>query len=328
MPTYTESIEEAALSLARLGYENKPTSEFQSFFAQWRDPLNPSRLRSDALKAFNEGPTLRDVVENDRNELVQMMLPLGFEISESVMSTTLRKTRQTRRTEILDMMLANGWDINRPVNDQCPPAIRYDPYFRYYLNPSSDFYSLLLEHIDLVEHCLALGASPNAHSPSGHTVMQRAVAYAPLDTTKLLVAHGAIIEGTNLLAHAVCAHAQAEETPASQMSHFESRRETIRYLLDQGAPIDAHYSATMDPDMQTGDGILFGSMTALHFAVAVNQADLVHLLLERGARVDLKGQSAWKTDGQEVNSVELARMCGFEDLAVMMEDWATFRACP
>lgn len=198
----SESIEVAALHLARLGYENKPTSEFQSFFAQWKDPLNPSRLRSDALEAFNEGPALRDVVENNRNDLVQMMLPLGFEISESVLSTTLRKTRETRRTEISDMMLAYGWDINRPLNNQCPPAIWYDLYFRNYLNSAIDSYSVLLKHVDIVEHCLALGASPNAKSPSGHTVMQRAVSYAPLEVTKLLVAHGTTKEGTNLLAHA------------------------------------------------------------------------------------------------------------------------------
>ncbi|KAF2439154.1 ankyrin [Karstenula rhodostoma CBS 690.94] len=314
-----ESIEEAATRLARLGYENKPISEFEVFFAHWKDPQVPSRLRPDASKAFNEGPALRDVVENNRNDLVQMMLPLGFEISDSVMSACLRQTRKTRRTEILDMLFDSGWDINRPVNEYCPPAIRYNLFFWCELNLSVDSCSLLLEHVDLVEHCLARGASPNASSPSGHTVMQRAVAYAPLEITKLLVAHGGTIKGTNVLAHAACAHAQAKATSGSQTPHFEDRRETIHYLLDQGALIDAHYSATMN-DKQTGDGVLFGTMTALHFAIAGNQADLVQLLLERGARIDLRGWSAWRTEGQQVNSVELARICGFEDIAVMLED--------
>lgn len=158
--------------------------------------------------------------------------------------------------------------------------------------------------------------------------MQRAVTYAPLEATKLLVAHGATIKGTNLLAHAACAHVQAKATSGSQTPQFEDRRETIYYLLDQGALIDAHYSATMNPNMQTGDGILFGTTTALHFAIAGTQVDLVQFLLERGAQIYLKGWSTWRTEGQEVNSVELARMCGFEDIAVMIEDWATARAFP
>lgn len=92
MSTSMESIEEAATYLARLGYENKPILEFQSFFAQWKDPLSPSRVRPDALKVFNEGPALRDVVENNRKDLVEMMLRLGFEISDSRYWTYCSKT--------------------------------------------------------------------------------------------------------------------------------------------------------------------------------------------------------------------------------------------
>ena len=156
--------------------------------------------------------------------------------------------------------------------------------------------------------------------------MQRAVAYAPLQMIKLLVAHGATIQDTNLLAHATCAYAQVEAS--SQNLPFEDRRETIHYLLDQGAMLDAHYSATLNPNMQTGDGVFYGTMTALQFAIASNKIDLVELLLERGARVEVKGWSAWKTEGREVDSLELARICGFEEIAEIVEGWSSSHACP
>ena len=183
------------------------------------------------------------------------------------------------------------------------------------------FSSLLLEHVDLVEHCLARGASPNASSPSGHTVMQRAVAYAPLEVTKLLVGHGAMIKGTNLLAHAACAYVKANTASGNQLLQFEDRWETINYLLEQGALVDAHYSETINPNMQTGDGVFYGTMTALHFAIVGNKKDLMQLLLEKGASIELRGWSSWKTEGQQVNSIELARICGVEDIAVVLEDW-------
>lgn len=111
------------------------------------------------------------------------------------------------------------------------------------------------------------------------------------------------------------------------MSQFENGRETIRYLLDQGASINAHYSAGMNPTMRNGDDIMYGTFTALDFAIASNQADLVFSLLARGARLDLRGPSAW-TNGQQMNGIELARMCGHDDLVIMLEDWVTSRACP
>ena len=117
-------IEEAATQLARLGYENKSLLEFQNFFARWKDPLDPSRIQTDALERFKEGPTLRDVVGNNREDLVTMLMSLGFEITESVMSMTLHQTRERRRTNILNTFLDCGWDIDRPINAYCPPAIR------------------------------------------------------------------------------------------------------------------------------------------------------------------------------------------------------------
>ncbi|KAL5396503.1 hypothetical protein PMIN06_001633 [Paraphaeosphaeria minitans] len=71
----------------------------------------------------------------------------------------------------MDMLFDNGWGIHGPVNDYCLPAIRYNVFFWCELNLSVGSFSLLLEHVDLVEHCLAL-ASPNANGPSGHAVRQ------------------------------------------------------------------------------------------------------------------------------------------------------------
>lgn len=150
--------------------------------------------------------------------------------------------------------------------------------------------------------------------------MQRAVSYASLDIVKLLVQHGAIIQNTNLLPHVVLAYVQTQAQ--TQDPVFEGRLEVLRYLLNHGALINAFYADTLNADVPSGDKIMYGQMTALHFAIAGGKKDLVQLLLERGADKGIETWSSWKTGGRTVGCVELARICGFEDIAGVLERWS------
>jgi ankyrin repeat protein len=147
--------------------------------------------------------------------------------------------------------------------------------------------------------------------------MQRAVSYAQLDVIKLLVQHGAIIQDTNLLPHAVLGDIEAQTQTQNPVS--EGRLDVIHYVLDHGALINAFYDDTLNADVPCGEKVMYGKMTALHFAIVGGKKHLVQLLLERGADKDVETWSAWKTRGKIVGCVELARICGFEEIADMLE---------
>ena len=146
--------------------------------------------------------------------------------------------------------------------------------------------------------------------------MQRAARFAPLPIIQLLVQHGAEIKNTNLLPHATLSYISTAGDPGRP-----DRLEVINYLIDQGASINAFYNDTLNADVPSGDGVFYEKMTALHFAVVGGEKELVKALLERGADSKLETWSAWKSNGKFVSSVELARICGFEDIALVLEEW-------
>ena len=176
--------------------------------------------------------------------------------------------------------------------------------------------SLLLEHSNFVHLCLSMGASPNASSLFGHTVMQRAVAYAPLSTIQLLVKHGAVIKDTNLLPHAVLAYIDTPGEPG-----MPCRAEVIQYLIEHGASIDACYNDTLNSSVASGEWVHYGVMNALHFAIVGGKYELVGALLQQWADPRSETRSGWKTGWRTISSIELAEMCGFEDIATLLITW-------
>lgn len=161
-----------------------------------------------------------------------------------------------------------------------------------------------------------MGASPNASSLSGHTVMQRAVAYAPLSMIQLLVKHGAIIKGTNLLPHAVLAYIDTPGEPG-----MPCRAVVIQYLIEHGASIDACYNDTLNSEVASGEWIYYGIMSALHFAIIGGKYELVGALLQNGASPGTETRSGWKTEWRMISSIELAKLCGFKDIASLLMTW-------
>lgn len=143
--------------------------------------------------------------------------------------------------------------------------------------------------------------------------MQRAVSYASLDVLKLLIEHGALIQERDLVARASFGHDDNEP----------GCLEVVQFLLDLGAPIDAYYAEDTTEAENSCSAMFLGRQNALHFAIGGGKRDLVRLLVERGADTNLPTWSLMKTKGRTASPVELARMCGHEDIVSLLGSQVT-----
>lgn len=95
--------------------------------------------------------------------------------------------------------------------------------------------------------------------------------------------------------------------------------EVVRFLLGHGALVDVYLA---EGTIETKNCCLMsvmGRQNALHFATGDGRRDLVKLLIERGADRSFPARSAWRTKGRTVFPVELARICGHEDLVDLLQ---------
>ncbi|KAJ8114924.1 hypothetical protein OPT61_g3311 [Boeremia exigua] len=281
-------IEEVVARIYQLRNEDapEPLQLIRQLLDPWRESSNPSSLQPAVLERLNKTFVMSVAIDKSWDNVLEMLLSLGLQVRQTDMPTAIHHARKRHSFKALRSLFESGWDFNWPLNSHCPPAM-----------------SLLLQHRDFVETCLSMGAYPNTSSSSGHTTMQRAVAYAPLSTIELFVDHGATIADTNLLPHAALAYIDTAGEPG-----MPDRLEIIKYLIDHGASIDAFYGDTLNSDVPSGDYVYYGRMTALHFAIVGGKRDLVELFLEIGANPRLDTWSGWKTQGETVSSFQLAQM--------------------
>lgn len=143
----------------------------------------------------------------------------------------------------------------------------------------------------------------------GETPMHRAAISGSLETLKLLVSRGGVVQGTDLVAHAALAY----------QSDSKDRLEVIRYLLGKGAPIDAYYMNHSEQWSSTTNSLYlsYGRQNALHFAISSGQEDLVEELLSRGAERTLEMYSL-RTGFEKKTPQELATLLGHEDIAALV----------
>lgn len=167
----------------------------------------------------------------------------------------------------------------------------------------------------MVRWCLSLGANPHASSPLGETIMQRAASYGSIEVLKLLTEHGCLVGERDLVARAAL-HRGSDEPECLEVA---------RFLLDHGLPIDAYFAeGTAEENNPCSCELAFvGRQNALHLAIGFGKTGLVKLLVERGADKSLPTWSAMKTKGKTVSPVELARMCGHEDIVALLEGQET-----
>jgi ankyrin repeat protein len=130
-----------------------------------------------------------------------------------------------------------------------------------------------------------------------------------MDTIKLLVEYGGLVTDGGLVAHASYAHNSGQP----------QRLEVVRFLLDHGASVDGLFMENANKEIPDGMAILMGRQTGLHCAIWGGKIDMISLLLDRGADMNLSTCSALKTNGQVISPAELARMTGHEDIATLLE---------
>ncbi|KAK5628492.1 hypothetical protein RRF57_004207 [Xylaria bambusicola] len=170
--------------------------------------------------------------------------------------------------------------------------------------------SMVLEVPERVHWCLERGADASLSSPLGLTIIEVAASCASLDTLKLLIERADSSPQGDAVARASLAHTN---------DRYPDRVEVVRFLLDQGYPIDECYQThEPDPDHNCAE-VFFGIQNALHFAIWSGKEDMVQLLLERGAGKTILTRSAMKTDWKTLSPVELARKFGHLKLLPLLE---------
>lgn len=326
-----EALDEAASKLNTLCATDAPVADTQNFLAQWEDPSSgDGRIQPNALAWFNDTNSVQQACANDNQQVLRLLLGKGLQPTSKAVAFAKAKWQETRNKDVLQLLLDYGWDINQPLNNDTPPLMRsvfptsyHDPSSRRYTSPSKgrgSLYeptplthhgSLLLSDQEMVRWCLSLGANPNASSPAGETILQRAAGYGSLDVLRLLVEHGCLVRDRDLVARACFYRKDDNDNP--------ERLEVVRFLLDHGAPIDAYFAEEVVESKKSCLDVFIGKQNGLHLAIQGGNRDLVKLLIERGADRNLPTCSAMKTNGQTVSPVELARICGHEDMVTLLE---------
>lgn len=143
--------------------------------------------------------------------------------------------------------------------------------------------------------------------------MQRAASYAPLDVQRLLIEHGGLLRDRDLVARASFHHPNDEP----------GCLEVVRYLLDHGCPIDTYFGEDTIEAENSCMYMVVGRQNALHFAIEQGMRNLVKLLVDRGADMNLPAWSATKTKGRTVSPIELAMMHGHEDIVDLLRSQDT-----
>ncbi|KAI0525772.1 ankyrin repeat-containing domain protein [Xylaria bambusicola] len=275
---------------------NAPPSQVECFIKKCEvTSLNSSpAVQPNVFAWLNDTDALRWASENNNEETVRLLLKRGFSVRPWAVLFAAAKLKETKNTTIIELLLNSGWDINKPLGETRPPLL-----------------CMVLEVPELVHWCLERGADASLSSPLGLTIIEVAASCASLDTLKLLLERVGSSRQGDAVARASLAHTNDSQP---------DRVEVVRFLLDQGYPIDECYQ-TRDPDPDHNCAeMFFGTQNALHFAIWSGKEDMVRLLLERGTDKTRPTRSVMKTDWKTLSPVELARKFGHLNLVPLLED--------
>lgn len=153
--------------------------------------------------------------------------------------------------------------------------------------------AILRKDVKMVRFLLSKGANANdTYWLPPETVLARAAKLPSLEIMKLLLEHGAKIEGSRALVGA----AEGGNIDAATV------------LLAHGADINEVFRWDLWDDDLAMDTI----GTALYIAVKHDQADFVQFLLERGARTDL-------ANGEGITPRQLAQSEGKSEMLKLLD---------
>jgi len=143
----------------------------------------------------------------------------------------------------------------------------------------------------MIRRLLDAGADPNTATPGGETALMTASRTGNVDAARLLLDRGAKIDAKD----------NVHEQTALMWAVLENHTAMVELLLARGADINAHTKATLPKGEYvparaggaSGTGIIRqralptadGGMTPLLFAVRDGNAEMMRLLLARGAEI-------------------------------------------
>jgi ankyrin repeat protein len=143
----------------------------------------------------------------------------------------------------------------------------------------------------ILRRLLDAGVDPNSAAPNGETALMTAARTGSVEAVSVLVDRGAKVNAAD----------RTHEQTALMWAVLENHPAMVKLLLDRGAEINAHTRVVRPkgeyvparPAAASGTGIIRqralptpdGGMTPLLFAVRDGNAEMVRLLLDRGADI-------------------------------------------
>jgi hypothetical protein len=175
---------------------------------------------------------------------------------ECISAYTIRAAIENNSFDIADLCIAKDPEVIHISDDASGDAL---------------FMAVTYLSIPWVSYFLAHGGDPNADRVSGLTMLAYAVSLGnSIPIIEMLLKHGANIAQSSCL----------------QVGSYYGRLEEIKFLLDHGAELNE----SLQPDALECPSGVFPLETPLHLAMTGRQPDVVKLLLDLGANINLKNQ--------------------------------------
>jgi len=238
-------------------------------FAASRGQLDASRFLvekgADTKIVSSRGiNALQMAVIGGNAELVKYFISKGFSVNSAVRDglTVLHTAASFGRTEIVKYLVEKGARIDAESEEGAQPlalAVGRNSY-------------------DAAQFLISKGVEVGHRDKQGFAAIHEAAGRGNLGVVQLLLDHGADINSLS----------DAGWTPLTNAAWAPNAAEIGRFLIQHGASVNPDpcrevKSCTCGPNFNT----------PLHQACAMNKADLVKILIDNGAKVNLLNREGW-----------------------------------
>jgi hypothetical protein len=122
-----EAAEAAIAKIYQLRTEEdtqEPLQIIQQLLEPWKDSSS-NLLQPAALERLNDSLIMSVLIAKGWDNLLELLLSWGLQIRDAQMSAAIHRAKEIKSFGALKLLFKSVWDINRPLNNSCPPAIRY-----------------------------------------------------------------------------------------------------------------------------------------------------------------------------------------------------------